>query len=37
MIGEGHLDVPPYVDYALGLHVDSSLLTGKIAFKKRLR
>lgn len=33
MIGEGHLDVP-YVDYALGLHVDSSLLTGKIAFKK---
>lgn len=32
MIDEGHLD-DSYVDYVLGLHVDTSLLTGKIALK----
>lgn len=32
MINEGHLE-EPYVDYVLGLHVDSSLKVGKIALK----
>lgn len=32
MINEGHLE-DPYVDYVLGLHVDSTLPTGKISLR----